>query len=921
MRKKASVDDIKARALDALQQGIPPEHVGQQFMMQMSMEDPSFARGPSMGQIMQSMATKETLETAISGIASAQVAPPTGIAPNLPTTPIDTKPPIDEVKPPIDKIIDKPIDEPIDEPIDQIPGDPAPEENTPFEDQEEEKNPFDEVGEEQGLQSFQDRLMEDMEEVTEIDPDAPKKKADPQIMEPFLIPEKRVQEMHEELQVINAMLRKVHLPPIDMVPTSDDLVTRTVHYSNGQQEEAFQELKMTGTLPSPTDEMTIKKIKHRTWGRPKYDLPPGTEGRKILHNIGDLKYHPVTGLKVKEKESSEQIGIKLIAQINHHALTEEEQAMYLAQEPADSPLRKSILSALDPEANDGEILTPYYNTITSIGGQYKWQDKFYFTRGEDCYKCQVGQHRNTTYVGIVVKPDQLNQRTYPGIDENGQESQIGMTIRRDNPAYNSKLPESEENQRYVDVPALEINEDSLKLPYQQQVQEQIGGKCATNLDEIKVVEKLKRLIGRMSLTSQEVEENNAKNVRKGKKDEKDNADLIGGTRGSTPINNYYAVLIALLRENGMDKDISGQIPRSVGALLRLKAYQKQGPQTPEVMAKMEELTAQLPTITPEDTQLARVARGWWVKRMGGAGNSDMDKNVINMSVPSTINVSRNEVGKGNIDNSIYMMRTFLKENEFKLKPHAEGTQTELGYDISEEIKPEEVAPEQEILDNMRRIPEGGTFVSKFTHISSAPYRGGHGMLHHLRGDDGKKYKVFDAFKKDPISNQLIREPKYNFNDGEEYTLRGRKGSFSNGATALGNIAIITPERLGDHVGAEEASVDEGIIDTPVDTPVDKGIGAPPEAKVEPPAKPESLDNVTKRAIWVVENGRDTRGNPMTVETLIPLYLNQLAARVEGLEATKDNYAVKLNEINQRGGPPAVAKYMETLRKHFEDYEI
>ena len=172
-----------------------------------------------------------------------------------------------------------------------------------------------------------------------------------------------------------------------------------------------------------------------------------------------------------------------------------------------------------------------------------------------------------------------------------------------------------------------------------------------------------------------------------------------------------------------------------------------------------------------------------------------------------------------------------------------------------------------------------------------------------------------------------------FDEGEEYTIRGKKGETGRYNTIINEPNIITPEQLENQGGEPEAAPvarePETILtpepaapvepEVPVqpEVPIAEEVTAPPEAEAPQP-KLTPLQQVTQRAKQVLQTGVDSKGNPMPVETLIPLYLDQLEEKVRGFGARKEEYRIALNEVATRG-TDSLSSYMDTLENYFKDY--
>ena len=889
MHKTAStkVEEIKRNALEALDHGRNVGKIRSQFIMFMGAPDvdPNFARSPFVKQLMSAKPNKRIIYDLIDSYGKPKPVMPaapidTPITPvdtpiDTPITPVDTpmgadtpvdtpmgadtpveppmgegttiEPPIGEgttVEPPMgvdttveENIINPQIEEPEIEVVDQIPTGTIPVENTPSEEIEDDViRPLEPEGQDT-TQSFEERLQQDNEELQKEE-DTPSIYKNPTILDTWTVSDEQVRKVYDGLENINKKLKKIHHPPINFNYTRNEEPKNVL----------YGEMEVSGVLPSPTDEIEIKVQKPAVWGK-NY-----TDKNDVFHPKGS-PYMERDGITQKMIPVDPiQKGIKIIGRVNHHSLKADEIVHYLTTEPPTSKLRSQIEHKLGLKPGDpppdletinallqDDNKVPFFNTITSMGKRYPWDDKFYFSKSKECYKCKNRRERLSTYIAVVVDPDKLEPRTYRGQDEQGNWIDIPLMITRDMNYGRAKT-----KPKWEEVPATYIPDSYMDSEDMIRTQEQLGGSCADSYTEIKLMSELETLMAKWSKTSQEIADELAEKALN-KKPVKARRNGPGGTRGKVPSEAFFTTIIALLREEGADGKISGRLPVAASNYLDLIDLQdKPIPEDvqPATRARLERQKARriqrqtelIPNITPDDKKIATDVNNYWKGRFNGLGNNAEDKNKIMLSVLRTIDISNKKLTKNNktrknpnIKRAIDMVQTYLTEHNITLPPNPEVVQPEVVEDIAQPglgaIQPEvgenivdpglgqedvqqglgqENTPAEEaFLDDMRTVGRGdndNTFVSKFTHTSSEPY--GNGFFHYFTGNDGKKYKIFDNFKKDPETRQLIREPKFNFNDGEEYTLRGTKGKWSGGAIAINNISIISPERLAEHVGVD-----------------------------------------------------------------------------------------------------------------------
>ena len=90
IRKIASKEEIKNKALEQLQQQIPSFQVASQFIRDMSRIDPNFSTGPWTNMIMDASGDSSTLSDAISNYIIEDVSQPSIIEQPIEATPLES---------------------------------------------------------------------------------------------------------------------------------------------------------------------------------------------------------------------------------------------------------------------------------------------------------------------------------------------------------------------------------------------------------------------------------------------------------------------------------------------------------------------------------------------------------------------------------------------------------------------------------------------------------------------------------------------------------------------------------------------------------------------------------------------------------------------------------------------------------------
>jgi len=924
-KKQASTEETKNRALDALQRGSTSSFVAMRFITEMQGKDSHFSRSPLVKQIIDARDNPEELSRLISSYGTNQPVEPTQVAPAAPISEVPPAAPISEVPPtapisevppaakktPVEEIVDTEIGDPQIDVVDEIPTNTIPVEGVPAEEEieDEEMEPLEPEGQ-NILQSFEDRLKQDQEELEKEQKEDTIFK-NPTILESFSVPVERVAAVVKDLAPINKRLRGMFHPEIK-VEYEGDPFQKAVYYKDGPVNEDFVKIKISGKLPSPTDEIQVR-IKE-----PVFYTSGERAGRPVMEADGITQK---TRLVRRDPK-----GAKIFARINHHPLKPEEIKYFLKTEPPNSKLRGAI------EVSLSENKVPYFNTITPIGKRYKWDDKFYYSGSQECYKCKARHSRNKTFLVAVVEPDKLAKKTYKGDDGTGNLVDMPIMITRDM-NYGVGDPD------WQQVPAREIPEEIMS-DRELHDQEQLGGSCAESYEEIKVIEALEKKIKGWKKTSQEIEENNADNVKKEGKPER--KDRPGGTRGIVPSERFFTVAIALLRESGIDQDISGRLPYMTSRYLDLIDLQNKSNKKPSDDRRIKNLKEMIPKITLDDQKIATEAINWWRGRLGGLGVDDDDKNKINLSILPTIDIKRTrKQGRENLSSAIEMMQTYLAENNVQLEPYPAEVQTE----TEESIKPGEA-----VLDNIKDVEKGNSFVSKLKHKRSGEWKSTRGYSHYFTDDRGKEYIIFDRYPTDPATGRLIREPSMNFNqgedyyirgkkgdtEGEDYYIRGKKGDTGRKNTIIEDAKIVDPNRLQEYgeTNIPEATEQEVIpevteqevipinenIPVKPDVAPERGIGGPPVEDIPEPRLGRTLNDITSNTQQVINDMINNKKNITELKTLMPEYLDALKNSVNGFtEEDHQLYLKNFRTVYKRKGLRGMTDYMEAVKKHLEPY--
>jgi len=246
------------------------------------------------------------------------------------------------------------------------------------------------------------------------------------------------------------------------------------------------------------------------------------------------------------------------------------------------------------------------------------------------------------------------------------------------------------------------------------------------------------------------------------------------------------------------------------------------------------------------------------------------------------------------------------------------------------VRQEQLGQQGVTIADITQVPEGGDFTSEFENIGTK--ESFTGRYSDFKGPDGKTYRVFDKYK------QKRRDPKYDFQPGESYILKGKKGLESEKYrnTPLNNVEIVdtnTPPTPPAPPAVEEGITARPGTITPEAIVPEVAPEVAPEAQTErapvgdtilgDEARDESLQKINVISDYaknVVETGRtrDTQdewgnsvpGREMPPEELIPLYLNQVSKAWPKFD--KEHFANRLTETYQEHGKDGLLQQIRLI---------
>ena len=821
--KTASKAEIKNNALALLQKNVDPRQVAMQFVMQMSQEDPTFAQGGFTQQIMNVSQNAEALSSILNNFDIGEEMVTPSAPEELPQTLTDI--PAEEI---------------------------TPEETGPAGPDDMEPTVPENVVTEEGILGEENVLTKQLDEAPNFND---RVSSDPTLMHDFEIPVARIPKMTKRLGEINKKLVHMYHPEIK-IEFSGDAYNKPI-FDGGIKvgEEPFCKVKITGTLPSPTEEIAIR-IKE-----------------PVFNRKGDPVYEADGKTQKTKKVGDEPAGVKLIAKIHHHPLTQQEQEKYLKTEKPDSNLRRVI------ENCQAQGIAPYFNQVEHLEKAYPVEGKFWYSRPQECFSCKARHARVSTYAGVVVPIDQLVDKTGKVRGEDGIEREMTLTTKR-NINKNKK-----DDPVWREVPIKMIKEEDLEGS----PQEQFGGNCIDPFDAVQTINKLKKWVKDWGVGGREA-------IKKTKPPKKQ----LGGRRGYMPTEALFAVAVNLMRDPDYSRYDDGVLSSSLGRKTNAYIYNLRMKDKPDFNYRRHRYA---PRVVEYDKQVGSEAAAWWREKLGSL-NPDDDQNKVTISILPTLSTI-NKPGRTNMQNILEMVRSYLDYNNIELQPlgieEPEQPTTILDEPIEtkEEVQEEvpEVLTRGGVLDELRDVEEGFNFLTQLKHKSSSEWRSGRGYSHYFLDDYNKKYVIFEKYNRDPVTNALDATPSLNFEEGQNYYIRGEKGETSRTykTTTINNPTIVPPERLQDYMGGQlpEAPVDETdiektpIVETPIEetpieeTPVEETLVEEAPILETPPKIPEfnrtkPITSLTEIAKYVVTMGKNRQGTPITPQEFIPLYIKEIS---------------------------------------------
>ena len=853
--KKASKIDIKNRALQQLEQGANSNQVAVQLIMQMNTEDPEFARGPIVRQIMDARMDSNSLINVINSIDVGSNA-------GLP-------------------VIDVPAEK-------SLPVEETEEQDTNFLGEGEEASPSDTeptIDEntitQEGIEGEELIITKQLESAPDFNE---RISADPTLLQTFEIPVSAMSQMTKKLAIINKKLKNMYHPEIK-IEFSGNSYNKPIQFQNRKVQEPYIQVKITGTLPSPTEEISVRIHEPLTdrHGNPVYESDGKTPKMK---KIGD-----------------EPKGVKLLAKVHHHPLSEEEQNKYLQTERPGSPLRQVI------ENSRQQGVTPYFNQVEHLEKAYPIDGKFWYSRPQECFSCKARHARVATYVGAIVPPEKMIDRTAITTGEDGAERKIVLTRKVNTNKNKNGDP------IWVDMPYKTIKDEDIEVS----PQEQFGGSCIDPFDAVKTINDLKNWVKRY------------KNADKNNQEKKKAKRYKGGTRGNVPTDKLFGIAVAMLRNPRYMND-PGYVGTGLGRESINYLYDMQRREQAKTLGRRYVSYRNPLKIKNEDQEIGNSVASWWREKLGSLDPED-DQNNVTLSILPTISVA-NKPGRENCKRIAEMVKAYLDANNITLEPLPDEpeeieqieepaiptpVETPVETILDEPEVPEEEPVAPGVLDDITNVEEGSAFVSQLLYINSKPFRRGArtNYVNNFKGDDGQKYVAFTNDEPfDAIANTRVY-------------VRGVKGITNRRyqTITLNKLIKISPDKIQEYINTPETSAIEP--EAPVIEPEAEPVVEPTTEIEAPVIKPETPETKAKEDILkrigqinthaenVITTGLDKNGNPMSPETLIPLYVDRIGKLWHKLD-TEEWKGILNNTLSEYGKDTLIGRF-KMLKSYVERY--
>ena len=225
------------------------------------------------------------------------------------------------------------------------------------------------------------------------------------------------------------------------------------------------------------------------------------------------------------------------------------------------------------------------------------------------------------------------------------------------------------------------------------------------------------------------------------------------------------------------------------------------------------------------------------------------------------------------------------------------------------------------LVDITQVPEGQSFTSELKHVGTKEYGRGGGRYSDFKDKDGNTYRIFDNYGKER------REPKYNFQNGEDYILEGRKGATSRQYrnTVLNNIKIV------DTNAPTPVAEPEAPSELPVEAPVEAPIGREPEEtsilgdeetiEKTPEEIKEEIENKTNNAKKMIQTKRTENtvdgntiipGRAVSPQEAIDIYIKDINKIMPSF--TSEEWKPRLMDYLATQGEPGLLHFLDTLPK-------
>jgi hypothetical protein len=620
LKKKASRMELTNQALQKLQDRVyTPRDITVEFMNLLDIEEPGFMDGAEAKALISASYDYDVLINAFNNLSKEDT-----VKPYIPALPTETETTFEEDVPTEDeKIKDEEIKD---------------EEEDEEEDEEADVDTTDDSAEDVVAEPITKQLDTLPELGTTVS-------ADPTILETYKVPVQTSAAILSKFANLNKKLRAMYYPEIKVEFIKDEegktkISNERIAVQGEWKDIDFVEVSISGTLPSPSEEINVNE-----YG------PLFTSKGKPRRNRDGTPKEGYLGVAPK--------GVKLIGQIIPHIIPKKTVDEY-TKLPEGSPLRTYIQNALAK----GEV--PHSNQINALGDdKIEIESGFWSMPSNICRGCKRNTKRKVTYVGVVVEPNQMKNKTEMKT-ENGVTREVTVTRLVDVNRGKKDKKGKKKEPKWEPQPVRYIPDEALEGGHQYQ----FGGTCINPFDGMTSINNIQEYMEKLQNAENLFREKAAKPSKGAPK------KMI--ERGKQSTDALFAVAVRMMREDAdMLNDMEKDPKKILDFAFKTRAYERS--LDPKYNKKFNQsIERNLPTITDYDKQLASDVRRWWGDRVGDWDLESGDQNKITLSILPTMPTTNrayynhrqkpkvNLTERKNLANIFEMIETYLGNNNVVL---------------------------------------------------------------------------------------------------------------------------------------------------------------------------------------------------------------------------------------------------------------